>query len=145
MNYRVGRIDRQVSIRTEPIRVWPLIADLSWFIGTSPAAPAIERVDERLTRVHDEQHGLLHIRLIEARAPSYLAFRFEAPEDPQHVSTLIEFWVDDQRDGTVTLRVRESGFASDGVQASEYQRTLDENGEGWAAALESVRSFLEFA
>ena len=143
MTDQTGQVDRQVMIRTDPARVWSLIADLSWFLNTSPVPPVTEHTNERLTTVHDREAGLLLIRLVETRAPSFVAFRFEAPEDPTHVATLIEFWVDDLRDGTVRLRVRESGFASVGPDAEEHRRTLDINEEGWAAALESVRSALE--
>jgi uncharacterized protein YndB with AHSA1/START domain len=140
---QTGQIDRQVTIRTDPAHVWPLIADLSWFLNASPVPPVIEHTNERLMTVHDREAGLLLIRLISTVAPSYVAFRFEAPEDPTHVSTLIEFWVDDQRDGTVCLQVRESGFACGGPDAEEHRRNLEISEEGWAAALESVRSALE--
>jgi hypothetical protein len=56
---------------------------------------------------------------------------------------LIEFWIEDQGDALVSLRVRESGFSWAGLTDEQRRDVLEGNAEGWQAALEAARSFLE--
>lgn len=61
---------------------------------------------------------------------SYAAFRWHSHGSP----TLVEFWLDDHGDGTVTVRVVESGFETDGHRSA--------NDEGWLRELGALRRAL---
>jgi hypothetical protein len=120
-----------------------LVSVPGWFITRHPAAPAVEKIDERLTLVHDGWGDVRVMRTLELVKPSYAAFRWEVPGKSLLTPTLIQFWVTEQGPDTVLLKVRESGLAAEFDEADEDRRTLEENNEGWMGALEAVRALFE--
>jgi len=97
--------------------------------------------------VHEPAFGTFTVHTITLDEPRYAAFRWEAGRsDTQESagSTLIELWIDDRPEATgVTLRVRESGFASLTSDAEQRRATLDENTSGWVSELEAARAYVE--
>jgi len=143
VSVRNERVEQHRTVRATSEQVWALVSDPGWFIRSHPGAPAVEKINDRLTMVHDDECGIRVIRTVDRIRPLYVAFRWEALGGAFHVPTLVQFWIDDLGDGTIRLRVCESGFAADPVLGEEHDRTLDDNDQGWAEALESVRTYFE--
>ncbi|WP_164200253.1 hypothetical protein [[Micrococcus luteus] ATCC 49442] len=138
-----GVIEQRITVRATAGQVWALVSVPGWFLSSHPAAPAVQKIDERLTLVHDDRVGLRVIRTLELIPPSYVAFRWEVPGESSLTPTLIQFWVTEQSAGTVLLKVRESGFTAQSGEVDEDLRTLEDNEKGWMGALEGVRRYFE--
>jgi uncharacterized protein YndB with AHSA1/START domain len=138
-----GAVEQRVTVSASAGQVWALVSVPGWFISSRPEAPALERIDEWLTLVHDDRCGLRVLRTLELTKPSYVAFRWEVPGQSSPVPTMIEFWVTEQGADAVQLKVRESGIAAEFDHGSKDLGILEENAEGWTAALEAVRIFFE--
>ena len=134
-------VEQHINVRASAEQVWALVSVPGWFISRLPEAPAVERVDERLTLVRDGELGPFLIRTLELVEPSYAAFRWELLGGSSLEPTLIQFWITNDGPGTVLLKVRESGFAPRPDGDGEEPGTLDENNAGWAEALEAVHRF----
>ncbi len=137
-------IEDQVDIDADAERVWRLVSEPGWWINDGEYREHV--VDERADRfiVTDAAHGAFAITLDRADPPRHVAFRWlRDPDGPADgVGTLTEFWIED-RPGGVTLRVRESGFASLGLDALALRRSIDDNVEGWSIELEVARTHAE--
>ncbi|WP_049576103.1 SRPBCC domain-containing protein [Streptomyces sp. SBT349] len=138
------RIEREIAIAAPAERVWDLISRPGWFINDG--AVIEHRIEDRgdLHIVHDPVHGAFPIRTESLDPPRYAAFRWLAEEGEGGggaASTLVEFWIDDARDGGVVLRVVESGFSSLGGSEEDRRRRIEENTEGWVTELAAARSF----
>jgi uncharacterized protein YndB with AHSA1/START domain len=96
----------------------------------------IERAGD-LCRVHDPVHGEFEIRIVALEPRTYAAFRWRSDGVARTVdgpTTLVEFWLDDHGDGTVTVRVVESGFER--FDAAEESRRA--NDTGWLRELDAL-------
>lgn len=130
------RIEKSIDIDAPASRVWQLIAEPGWFINEGTyRAHEIER-DGDVSLVHDPTHGTFRIRTEALDEPRYAAFRWFGDEGG---STLVEFTVE-ERDGGVTLRVVESGFASLPGTDADRRKAFDGNTEGWDAELVVART-----
>jgi hypothetical protein len=138
-----GVVEQRITVRATAGQAWALVSVPGWFVSRHPAAPAVDKIDERLTLVHDDRCGLRVIRTLERIQPSYVAFRWEVPGKSLLLPTLIQFWVTEQGADTVLLSVRESGFAAEIDEGDEDLRTREDNDEGWMEALEAVRRYFE--
>jgi len=142
------QVERQIDIDTNAGRVWALVSEPGWFINQGGVSEhRIEPVGDGVHVVHEPAFGAFTVRTITLDEPRYAAFRWEAGRsDAQESagSTLIEFWIEDRPEATgVTLRVRESGFASLTSDAEQRRATLDENTSGWVSELAAARSYVE--
>jgi hypothetical protein len=138
-----GAVEQRITVRATAGQVWALVSVPGWFITRHPEAPAVEKIDERLTLVRDGSGHSRVMRTLELIQPSYAAFRWEVPGKSSLTPTLIQFWVAGQGTDTVLLKVRESGVAAEFDEADEDLKTLEENNEGWMGALEAVRALFE--
>ena len=149
----IDRIERKIDIDATAQRVWELISTPGWWIN---GGEIIEhRIEERDAHVvvHDPVHGEFVLRVEALEPPRYAAYRWfsEASaaenEDPAALeagsSTLVEFWIEEQERGGVTLRVAESGFDGLDRTAEERRKMFDENTEGWTIELAAARSHLK--
>lgn len=144
----LDRIERQIDIEAPAARVWKLIARPGWFINDGAIFDhRIERRTDDLHIVHDPVYGEFPIRTERLDPPRYAAFRCLVDEpgtEPRpDGSTLIEFWIDENPDGGVTLRVAESGFSALPGSAEKRRKRLDDNIEGWQTELAAARSYLD--
>ncbi|MGB3184945.1 MAG: hypothetical protein WBG36_01180 [Ornithinimicrobium sp.] len=55
---------------------------------------------------------------------------------------MIEFWIEEQHEGGVLLRVVESGFDTMDVSERERRQSFEDSSEGWEIELTAVRTFL---
>lgn len=139
----LDRIERQIDIDATAERVWELISEPGWFINDGTIVEhTIEAAGEGVHVVHDPVHGAFTFETVELDRPRYAAFRWLGGDQG---STLIEFWIDANNGGGVTLRVAESGFAALNLSEEERRKQFDGNCEGWATELAAARAVLEAA
>jgi uncharacterized protein YndB with AHSA1/START domain len=133
----LDRIERSISISAGLRRVWDLVTRPGWWINDGEVVDhRIER-DGDLCRVHDPVHGEFEILTVKLEPFSYAAFRWRSDGVTCSVdgpTTLVEFWLDDHGDGTVGVRVVESGFEA--FEAAEDVRR--DNDKGWRQELAAL-------
>lgn len=134
-------VERSIAISAGLERVWDLVTRPGWWINDGEVTDhRIERAGD-VARVHDPAHGEFEIRTVTLTPRTYAAFRWRSDGVTRSVdgpSTLVEFWLDDRGDGTVTVRVVESGFEA--LPAPEEARS--ENDKGWQQELDALRRAL---
>lgn len=136
-------IERSIDIDAPAERVWTLVSEPGWWIGEGAVHPHDIEHRDGVDFVTDEEHGTFPIITQKLDPPHYAAFRWlEQDSDATGPGTTTEFWID-QRDGGVTLRVRESGFSSLDMSAEERRRQMDENTEGWKMELALAKKQIE--
>lgn len=136
-------IDDSIDINASADHVWKLISEPGWWINEGTYRDHV--IDERdgVFFVTDPEHGTFPIVLDRAEPPRYIAYRWLMREDnPTGPGALTEMWIDD-RDGGVTLRVRESGFESLGLSETELRSQIDGNTEGWKTELLVAKTWSE--
>ncbi|MDG4834499.1 SRPBCC domain-containing protein [Solwaraspora sp. WMMD1047] len=148
MSDELDRIERDIDIDAPASRVWELITRPGWFINDGAIfEQEVERRADDLHIVRDPVYGDFPIRTERLDPPRYAAYRclIDEPggEPRPEGSTLIEFWIDENPAGGVTLRVAESGFATLPGTAEERRRRLADNLDGWQAELAAARSHLD--
>jgi hypothetical protein len=133
----LNRVERSISVTAGLDRVWDLVTRPGWWINEGEIRDhAIER-DGDLCRVRDPGCGEFEILTVTLEPRSYAAFRWRSDGIDRSVSgptTLVEFWLDDHGDGTVTVRVVESGF--DTLDSPEEARR--DNDKGWLRELDAL-------
>jgi uncharacterized protein YndB with AHSA1/START domain len=143
----IDSIERSIDIDASAERVWQLISVPGWYINNGTVIDHELRQEEGYVVVIDPVHGEFPMRTVRLDPPRYAAFRWftipgaDASRDDSTASTLVEFWIT-ERDGGVTLRVLESGFASLAITAEKRRIAVDENTEGWEIELAAARSYL---
>ncbi len=136
-------IERSIDIDAPAERVWTLVSEPGWWIGEGAVRPHEVEHRDGVDYVIDAAHGTYPIITQKLDPPHYASFRWlERDSEPDGPGTTTEFWID-QRDGGVTLRVRESDFASLGKTGQELRAAIDENTEGWAFELNLAKKTLE--
>lgn len=143
------RIERHTEIAASAQTVWELISEPGWFINDGTLVE--HRLEDRgdgLTAVHDPVHGTFLIQTEALDPPRYAAFRWIGDEPNGHAlqnapSTLVEFWIEEQADGQVVLRVLESGLDSLPGTEAERRRQVEESTQGWELELSLARAQLE--
>lgn len=153
----LDRIERSITIAAGVGRVWSLVTRPGWWIndGEVPAAqsgppgeasqagPGAHRIerDGDLCRVHDPTCGEFEVLVVALEPNRYAAFRWRSDGVTRSVggpTTLVEFWLDDHGDGTVTVRVVESGFEGLDSSAETRRANRDGNEKGWRQELAAL-------
>ena len=136
-------IERTIDIDAPAERVWTLVSEPGWWIGEGAIRPHEIEHRDGVDFVIDEDHGTFPIITQKLDPPHYAAFRWlEQDSDKDGPGTTTEFWID-EREGGVTLKVRESGFASLTKSAQDLRAQIDENTKGWKFELELAKKSLE--
>jgi uncharacterized protein YndB with AHSA1/START domain len=137
----LNRIERQITINASRQRVWDLVTRPGWWINDG------EIVEHRIERrgdvcdVHDPVHGRYQVRVVAVEPQSYAAFRWRsdgATRDVDGPTTLVEFWIDDDPGGGVTVRVVESGFEELDSTEEVRRANYDGNATGWPTELAAL-------
>jgi uncharacterized protein YndB with AHSA1/START domain len=137
----LNRIERQITINASRQRVWELVTRPGWWINDGDVVEhRIERHGD-VCDVHDPVHGMFQVRVVAVEPQSYAAFRWRSDGVTRTVdgpTTLVEFWIDDDDGGGVTVRVVESGFED--LDSTEEQRreNYDGNAGGWGTELAAL-------
>jgi uncharacterized protein YndB with AHSA1/START domain len=137
----LDRIDRSIEIDAPPERVWDLVTRPGWWINEGEVDPDPDvRIEGSTTVLSHPKYGEFRMETVEARPPSYVAYRWHEPD--QDASTLVEFRIE-PRDGGVTLYVAESGFSQLGRPREEWLRRREGNDSGWLEELGAAKTFVE--
>ncbi|MCO8273081.1 SRPBCC family protein [Actinoplanes sp. TRM 88003] len=145
------RIERDTFVKASVERVWAVITEPAhvgvWFGQGEPAE--IELWPGGIMRLDHGQYGVFPTLIVAVEPPRYLAYRwasgFPGEVADEGNSTLVEFFVEPEADGT-RLRVVETGFASMKVPLPpEREETAgyDSHNEGWRGIVEIVREYAE--
>jgi uncharacterized protein YndB with AHSA1/START domain len=134
---RVDSVERSIRIDAGARRVWDLVTRPGWWINDGEVTGhRIERDGDR-ARVTDPSCGAFEILTVKLEPLSYAAFRWRSDGVSRSVdgpTTLVEFWLDDHGDGSVTVRVVESGFRTEENRSG--------NDRGWLQELGALRRAL---
>jgi uncharacterized protein YndB with AHSA1/START domain len=150
MNNTDDQIERQIDIDADASRVWELISRPGWWINEGTIVDRDFDPNADINVIHHVTYGAFRIQTVTLDSPRHAAFRWLGGENddetsPNGGSTLVEFWIDDRddRDGGVTLRVRESGFASLDVSDEARRKNIDENTKGWEQELTAAKTWAQ--
>ena len=135
------RIEREILIEAPVERVWTLVTEPGWWVGSGD--PTGVEVREGATVVSEhEQYGSYPMRIERIEPQRYIAYRWastlpgQEPRDGN--STLVEFTLAAEGGGT-RLRVVESGFASLDAPEETRRKSLEGNIGGWEEELADLR------
>ena len=135
------RIEREVQIAAPIERVWAVLTEPAlvgiWFGQGVPI-----EIDLRVGGVMVLDFGgdkVFPTLIVGVQAPRYFAYRWASPypgeQATQENSTLVEFTLTPEGDGT-RLALCESGFAALVVPAEqEYHASYQSHSDGWTAKL----------
>ena len=139
------RIEREILIEAPREVVWSVITEPEhvgrWF---SDSAAIDLRPGGELTLTWDE-HGPVYWRVERIDPPRFVSFHWlrggQGPGDPELNSTLVEFSLAEEGQGT-RLRMVESGFG--GLAGSEEEKAQDaeEHRRGWELELDELRDYV---
>ena len=139
------RIEREILIDAPLEVVWSVITEPEhvsrWF---SDSAAIDLRPGGELTLTWDE-HGPVYWRVERIDPPRFVSFHWlrggQGPGDPELNSTLVEFSLAEEGQGT-RLRMVESGFG--GLAGSEEEKAQDaeEHRRGWELELDELRDYV---
>lgn len=146
----VDSIERSISIQADAGRVYELVSRPGWWINEGTITDNLVETVGDVSTVTHRTYGSFRIMTVAARPPHYVSFRWlggdRANEALEAVpGTLVEFWIDEQPGGGVTLRVLESGFTSLPVSAEQRRKNIEDNTKGWEEELAAARAYSEKA
>ncbi|NGN95777.1 ATPase [Nocardioides sp. KC13] len=143
-------ISRQIDIQASAEKVWSLITRPGWYVNDGTV------LDEQDTRVETADDGTeiavvthptmgeFRFRTVELDEPRYAAFRWlGTPYRDVTEGTLVEFWIEDNPAGGVTLKVLESGFSTLSDDPAVWLKEREGNDNGWAMELEAAKTYVE--
>jgi uncharacterized protein YndB with AHSA1/START domain len=143
------QIERETVIAAPVERVWALLTEAEhvgrWFCDAGADVDLRPGGEMTLRWV---EHGTGKARIVDVEPPHRFSYRWAAirehwGEDPDdRNSTLVEFTLDGEGDGT-RLKVVESGF--DALDGSDEQRrtAFEGNSEGWEIQLGNVKGYAQ--
>lgn len=144
IDQELDRIERSISIQASPETVWKLIARPGWWINEGAVEPDMEvRSEAEYDVVVHDKYGEFRLKTIESDRPRYVSYRWIDPGSES--GTLVEFWIEEQQNDSVILRVVESGFAHLGKSREEVAEHVEENTDGWETELEAAKRFVTTA
>lgn len=143
-------IRRQIDIDASAEKVWSLITRPGWYVndGTVLDDPdtRVETADDgtEIAVVTHPTMGEFRFRTIELDEPRYAAFRWlGTPYRDATEGTLVEFRIEENPAGGVTLEVLESGFSTLSENPAVWLKEREGNDNGWAQELEAAKTYVE--
>lgn len=143
-------IRRQIDIDATAEKVWSLITRPGWYVndGTVLDDPdtRVETADDgtEIAVVTHPTMGEFRFRTIELDEPRYAAFRWlGTPYRDATEGTLVEFRIEENPAGGVTLEVLESGFSTLSEDPAVWLKEREGNDNGWAQELEAAKTYVE--
>lgn len=134
-------IEREIFIKAGIERVWSLVSKAGFWVGEELHFEHSLAEGETVT-IETEQWGSFPVVVETLDAPRYAAYRWasgfagHAPTDEN--STLVEFTLT-ERDGGVSVHLKESGFAAIAGGENGYK----DNSDGWNQQLAALQSVAE--
>jgi uncharacterized protein YndB with AHSA1/START domain len=143
-------IRRQIDIDASAEKVWSLITRPGWYVndGTVLDDPdtRVETADDgtEIAVVTHPTMGEFRFRTIELDEPRYAAFRWlGTPYRDATEGTLVEFRIEENPAGGVTLEVLESGFSTLSEDPAVWLKEREGNDNGWAQELVAAKTYVE--
>lgn len=138
------KIERDVLIDAPVDRVWPLVTEPGWWVGTDTRVAPLPEGETAVK--HAPEYGDFPVRVEAVRPREYVAYRWASAYPNQELrddnSTLVEFTLAAE-DGKTRLRVVESGFGSLAGPSELRGKAVEENTHGWGAELDRFRELAE--
>jgi len=142
-------ITRQIDIDAAATKVWTLVVRPGWYVNDGTVADQQDLRYETDAAGHEvgvlthPEMGEFRFRTVELDEPRYAAFRWlGTPSRDSAEGTLVEFWID-ERDGGVTLRVKESGFSTLADDPAVWLKEREGNDKGWSEELAAGKAYVE--
>jgi uncharacterized protein YndB with AHSA1/START domain len=136
------KIEREIVIEAPLERVWTLVSEPGWWIGDGDRSGQRRWKEGDLDIIEDPRYGRFPLQTVAIEPSRYISFRwvFDGEDERQreHISTLVEFWVDEHVNGTL-VRVVESGFAS----MPNGEQAVEGNTKGWETQLDILKAAAE--
>ncbi|MFD9699739.1 SRPBCC domain-containing protein [Lentzea sp. NPDC059081] len=133
----VDRIERETLIEAPLERVWRLVTEPGFWVGSEPSGTAVEG---ETTVCHNEQYGDFPVRVETVTPQTYVAYRWASAFAGQELSadntTLVEFTLTPEGAAT-RLRVVESGFSALAGSEELKAKAHQDNTGGWAEVLDA--------
>lgn len=150
-------IRRQIDIDASAEKVWSLITRPGWYIndGTVLDDPdtRVETADDgtEIAVLTHPTMGEFRFRTVELDEPRYAAFRWfgtpsrwlGTPTPDVSEGTLVEFRIEDNPAGGVTLEVVESGYSTLSEDPVVWLKEREGNDNGWVQELEAAKEYVE--
>lgn len=142
-------IEREIRIAAAPERVWTVLTDPAqigeWFGMGRPAE--IDLRPGGVFRLDFGANGVFPNRIVAVDPPRRFSYRsasgFPGETPTDNNSTLVEFDLESDEDGTI-LRLRESGFDAISIPpAQAHSASYESHAQGWPYALDRVRDLAE--
>ncbi|MBK1784385.1 SRPBCC domain-containing protein [Prauserella sp. ASG 168] len=141
----LDRVEREVVIDAPAERVWAALTAPEFWLGEADPTGFAITEGARVVGEHPG-HGTLPHHFVRVEPQRYLAYRwanrFPSSEPGQDNSTLVEFTLVPEGDGT-RLRMVESGFATLSLPGKELLTAADDNGESWDTVLGELKTSVE--
>jgi uncharacterized protein YndB with AHSA1/START domain len=143
------RIEREIVIAAPVERVWAVLTEPEhvgrWFGQGKPAE--IDLRPGGIMKLDHGEYGIFPTRIEKVRPTSYFSYRwasgFPGEEATDDNSTLVEFTLVPEGDGT-RVRVVESGFAALTLpEATRENASYESHSDGWNGALDGLRGEAE--
>ncbi|HEX6447465.1 MAG TPA: SRPBCC domain-containing protein [Streptosporangiales bacterium] len=138
------KIEREVLIDAPVDRVWPLVTEPGWWVGTETRLAPMDAGETAVK--HAPEYGDFPVRVESVRPREYVAYRWASAFPNQELrddnSTLVEFTLAAEG-GKTRLRVVESGFASLAGPVEVRDEAVQDNTHGWGAELDRFRGLAE--
>lgn len=143
------QIERETLIAAAPERVWDVLTQAEHIAGWfADAGAEIDLRPGGALVMRWEQHGSTRARVEVVEPPRRFAYRWlahhadEQAEPAEGNSTLVEFTLTPERDGT-RLRVVETGFAALATSDEQRKGNYDDNVGGWKEMLGRVTEYAQ--
>ncbi|MFJ4846410.1 MULTISPECIES: SRPBCC family protein [unclassified Streptomyces] len=147
------RIEREISIGAPVERVWEVLTRPEhigrWFGQDAGGSGEPRSMDLRPGGIMRLDHGgdIYPTRIVSVEPPRYFAYRwasaFPGVEAAEDNSTLVEFTLTPESEGTL-LRVVESGFATLDIPEDRVaQAGYESHSEGWTQVLAGFAAYTE--
>jgi uncharacterized protein YndB with AHSA1/START domain len=138
------KIEREILIDAPVDRVWPLVTEPGWWVGTDTRLAPMSEGETAVK--HAPEYGDFPVRVESVRPREYVAYRWASAFPNEELrddnSTLVEFTLAVEG-GKTRLRVVESGFASITGPAELRDKSVEDNTHGWGVELDRFRGLAE--
>ncbi|MEU3274062.1 SRPBCC domain-containing protein [Saccharomonospora sp. NPDC006951] len=140
---RTDRIQKDIVINATRERVWGTLVTFFW-VDDGGLGTIDPKAGDRFV-AHSAKEGDFPILIEKADRPRLLSYRWasaqEGAQPSEGNSTLVEFTLTEQQDGTTLLGVVESGFAS--LPPAMATRAVADNTYGWEQQLGVLKKSVE--
>ncbi|NED96210.1 activator of HSP90 ATPase [Phytoactinopolyspora alkaliphila] len=137
-------IQREVVVKAPQERVWHVLTEPAQVARWFGQRAEFELREGAPARFRWDDYGWFSARIERVEPPTSFCFRWaEDPDRPleDSPSTLVEFTLTANHDGTTTVRVVESGFAR--FPTERQRAAYEEHVDGWQLELDELVALID--